>query len=186
MRKTAIDHAGGAPIYASDSLALFEEFSVSSKEPVLISVKDHVREPSAYFFLAGVLESDLEEHSRDLDHFLVTHRFPSSFELTSTNFQEVMRGSTADAIVIAPVTQDSQPGPKDVEQTLAATRKAWTSNLMTPNGKTLPALFVWMDVDRWEDWLQKMYGFKKSEAGSRVILANHKVQRFPPFLCRSL
>lgn len=175
MRKTALQHAGGAPIYESSSHALFEEFSVMSKEPVVVSIKDHVREAQAFFFLAGVKETYLSEHSHDLDRFLLMHRFPNAFELTSTNFQEVMRSSISDVVVIAPLTQTSSPGPKDAEQILTTARKAWSSQPMEPNAKTLPTLFVWMDLDRWEEWLQSMYGFKRSEVGSRVVIANHKV-----------
>jgi hypothetical protein len=154
---------------------LFEEFSITSKEPVVVSIKDHVREGAAFFFLAGVVESDISTHSYDLDRFLLTHRFPSAFELSSSNFQEVMRGSTADVVVIAPILKTSVPGPKEAELTLAAARKSWMRPIK-PNGQSLPALFVWMDIDRWEEWLGSMYGFKKSsDVLPRVVLADHKV-----------
>ena len=160
---------------------MFEEFSISSKEPVVISIKDRVREPAAFFFLAGVVESDISAHSQDLDHFLLTHRFPSAFELSSSNFQEVMRSSTSDVVVIAPVIKTAVPGPKEAEFILAAARKSWISRPTQPNGQTLPALFVWMDIDRWEEWLGSMYGFKKSSvAPARVVLANHKVHHTLP------
>lgn len=174
LKKTAVKYAGGAPIYSSTSYSLFEEFSITSKEPVVVSVKDHVREPAAFFFLAGVIESDISAHSHDLDRFLLTHRFPSAFELSSSNFQEVMRGSTADVVVIAPIIKTSVSTPKEVELTLANARKSWISRLTKPNGESLPALFVWMDIGRWEEWLGSMYGFKKS-SDTRVVLADHKV-----------
>ncbi|KAF8311586.1 thioredoxin-domain-containing protein [Clavulina sp. PMI_390] len=174
VRKTAIEHAGGIPVYSSSSHALFEEFSISSKEPVLISIKDHVREPASFFFLAGVVESDISAHKQDLERFLMSHRFPSAFELTSTNFQEVMRGGFFDTVVVAPTSQSSQPGPSEVESVLATARKAWADRVLEPNAKTTPALFVWMDMEKWGEWLLKMYGFKAADAGTRVVLADHK------------
>lgn len=104
------------------------------------------------------------------------HRFPSAFELTSTNFQEVMRGSTSDLVVIAPLIKSSIPGEKEATQILTQTNKDWADKLTTPNAATLHATFVWMDIDRWDDWLKNTYGFKWSpDASPRVILADHKV-----------
>jgi len=142
----------------------------------VVSIKDHVREAAAFFFLAGVIESDdISAHAQDLDRFLVTHRFPSAFELSSSNFQEVMRGSTADVVVIVPITKTSFPGPNEATSILAAAKKLWISRPTQPNGQTLPALFVWMDIDRWEEWLGSMYGYKRSTGdATRVVLADHK------------
>lgn len=156
---------------------LFEEFSIGSKEPVIVSIKDHVRTPAAFFFLSSAIETELPEHSQSLDRFLLTHRFPSAFELTSGNFQEVMRGSTADVIVIVPVIKSAVPGAVGTETILTQTHKEWSSRLTKPSAETLPATFVWMDIDRWAEWLEATYGFKWSPEGvPRVILADHKVR----------
>lgn len=89
-----------------------------------------------------------------------------------------MRGSTADVVVIVPIIKSGVPGAIGTEKILTQTHKEWSSRLTKPSAETLPATFVWMDIDRWDEWLQGTYGFKWSPDGvPRVILADHKVHK---------
>ena len=92
-----------------------------------------------------------------------------------------MRASASEVVVLVPIDKDdtSVLALEEVVRTLGGAHKAWNSKPNLPSGQSLSALFVWLDSERWEDWLGNMYGYKeKKEKGMppRAIIANHKVR----------
>jgi len=153
-------HLGGPPIYQSTDPELFNEFNVDpSLGPVLVAVKDHM--PTMATFIIISSETTLSS----LEHWLSQHRFPSAFELTSLNFQDVMRSTLTSFVVLTAIERENSHA---TEMVLKETSKAWAEQSNQPS-----VLFVWMDLDRWEAWLSNMYGLKKSSHPS-VIIADHK------------
>lgn len=151
----------GTPTYQSSDPALFTDLGIDpTGDSLLLVFKDHHPEPAEIFRLPDTTTL------LPLERWMTMNRFPSALELTSTNFQEIMRASWSPIIVLAPVERADSA---ETEKTLAEANKLWKSS-----DTRHPALFVWMDLDRWESWLKKMYGATR-KGGPTVILADHGV-----------
>jgi hypothetical protein len=154
-------HLGGIQIYQGTDPDLFDQFGADpASGSIIVSVKDHqVDSPS-------ILHLSPDMSVRSIERWLNRHRFPSAFELTAGNFPDVMRSSAADLVVLTAVGRSDSAS---TETILGEASRVWNGRAHGPS-----VLFVWMDFEQWEAWLQTMYGVKSTPS---VVLADHKVSQ---------
>ena len=140
-----------------------------------ISLKDHQIAPETTLNLSADMTV------RSLERWLNRHRFPSAFELTTGTFYDVIRSNAADVVVLTAVSRLDGASAKVI---LVKASKAWSRR---SHGTSV--LFVWIDFERWETWLENTYGVRSIPS---VILADHKASQamftcgFISPICRSI
>lgn len=97
---------------------------------------------------------------------MLRNRLPTSTELDSDSFQEVMNAPHKPLVVIVAAPTN------ELETTAESVRRIasqWKDSKAEGD-----VIFTWMDAGRWSSWLKNMYGVKENTL-PRVILANHSV-----------
>ncbi|KAF8960247.1 thioredoxin domain-containing 5 [Flammula alnicola] len=175
IREASAPLLGTPQILASSDPALYTRFSVSSPWAIVV-IKDHDTQlPSSTFYHASP--------SSDLRKWLLTHRLPTSLELTRDTFQSVMNAPQAPLVVIA-------AGPlslkEKIMQRLRDVGKKWRvrtdGTLGVVHGREI--VFAWMDGGEWAEWMKSMYGIqgagvhegKEGEdelEDTQVVIADH-------------
>ncbi len=98
---------------------------------------------------------------------MLRNRFPTSLQLDSESFQEVMNAPHKPLVVLAAIPPtESQEHINKLQ--FVATR--WRTSKSKPD-----VVFTWMESDRWASWLKSRYGIK-SNALPAVVTANHSVR----------
>ncbi|KZT63979.1 thioredoxin-like protein [Daedalea quercina L-15889] len=152
---------GSPPVFTSSSPRLFEQFNVQSDSAIILALKDHDVVPAALFRLPD------GPSARDKDalvSWLLKNRLPTSMQLDSDTFQDVMNAPHKPLVVIA-----AAPGAQ-LQNTAADVQriaKQWR-NAKGDSGVT----FVWMDSEKWGKWLKSMYGIRAGN-DAQVIVADH-------------
>lgn len=116
----------------------------------------------------------------DLHPWMAHRRFPSAFELTSANFQDVMHSELPSLAILVAVDESEAPSVEELLSEISITWKA--------QSHSTHAFFVWMNAEKWRSWLSHMYGFRPGKSPF-VVIADHKVRLraiclivFPPTL----
>ncbi len=177
---------GSPPIFASSSSDLFTRFSIPASTPwAIVAIKDHdASVPPSVFY--G--EPSAQSTDSDLRHWLLTHRIPTSLELTQDNFQKVMNAPQAPLVVIATASEALKD---KVGQRLRDVAKKWRVRT-EGSGAVYGRDVVWtvMDKTKWANWLKSMYGIKDAATEGaegkkpeeledvRVVIADHSVILF--------
>jgi len=171
VRKASSALLGSPIIYESSSPSLFTRFDIPLSNPwALISLKDHDSQTPSSIFLGS------SKHSEELNTWLLSHRLPTSLELTQDTFQTVMKAPQAPLVVIAAST----PGNQDaLSARLIELGRKWRSRTKGSglvNGREI--VFTWMNADRWKNWMKSMYGIKMDNQPDeldhvQVVIADH-------------
>ena len=98
---------------------------------------------------------------QSISQWLTENKLPLSDELTTENFQTIMRAESAPLVVLVAIDTEERSGSALHEDTSALNgmAKAWHASGKKVNGR--PVVFVWMDGTQWKKWLKSMYGIKK-------------------------
>ncbi|KAF8905855.1 thioredoxin-like protein [Gymnopilus junonius] len=184
IREASAPLLGSPQIFASSSPALYSKYSLtpsSSSSFTLLAIKDHDSSPVGVTSTFNGLSS-----SPALRSWLLTHRLPTSTELTQDTFQSVMNAPHKPLVVI--FAAPDRPGVREkVMQRLRDVGGKW--KVRNGKGKSgtveeeetegRQVVFAWMDSERWEDWMKSMYGIQPVEGGvesvedTRVVIADH-------------
>ncbi|KAF8334999.1 thioredoxin-like protein [Cantharellus anzutake] len=158
--EAARSQLGGPPVYLVESPQAFRRFSIDAgKGSHLFLFRDFISRPADRLDLTALIIPDA------LQLWMTNRRFPSAFELTSGNFQDVMRADTVQHVLLVAVHRSQGPA---TEQLLLELSNTWKTQ-----SHSHPTFFVWMDVDRWDSWLRRMYGFQQDKT-PLVVITNHK------------
>ncbi|KAI8804380.1 hypothetical protein BJ742DRAFT_682126 [Cladochytrium replicatum] len=110
--------------------------------------------------------------------WILSHRFPLAFEVSSNNGDEVMGGERL--VVLAVVDQDGVERARNVlteasrrwiDVSTAGSAKGGAKATQTEN---TDALFGWIRVDLWGAYLRRVYGVRPSDA-PKLIIADPRV-----------
>ena len=100
---------------------------------------------------------------------LLRNRLPTSLELDSDTFQEVMNAPHKPLVVIAAAPNSELSSAASKMQEIA---RRWKDNKGDVKGDVV---FAWMDAEKWASWLKGMYSIKAGE-GVQVVVVNHSVR----------
>ncbi|GLB33372.1 putative thioredoxin [Lyophyllum shimeji] len=168
---------GSPPLVTSSDPSLLTRFSVPETSTwALIAFKDHDPETPSSVFHERAASSDEAEAIKT---WLLTHRLPTTTELTQDTFQNVMNAPQAPLVVIAaygPATKDK------IAERVRELGNKWRARTkgsgLTPV-KAREVVLTWMDAEKWKAWMKSMYAI--ADAGTetelddvRVVIADHK------------
>lgn len=186
MRVASAPLLGHPKIVASSDPALHSQFGIPpASDWVLLVIKDHDQKfpASTFYGSAATTSSDLK-----LRKWLLTHRLPTTLELTRDTFQSVMNAPQAPLVVIAagPLALKTK-----IMERLRDIGQKWrvrTDGSGVVHGRE--AVFAWMDGGEWADWMKSMYGVKDAGAvrdgqeneleDVQVVIADHSVRPLAP------
>jgi hypothetical protein len=162
--KSTLDSLTGtiASFTSADPL-LYRNLSIANPPPtsVLLAFSAHSRFPVGS--LAFPANSD------QLHRFVKTHKYPTLVQLTSSNYNQIMKSEERAAVVLAAV-HGGDTGAKE-RAALEQVARAWKRG---GRGFQQPVFFVWVDGERWSAWLRQSYGIKKKDFPA-VIVADPSV-----------
>ena len=92
------------------------------------------------------------------------NRLPTTMELDSDTFQDVMNAYNKPLVLIAASPRDQMTETFEKVKDVA---RRWRANKGATN-----VVFTWMDSDKWTKWLKSMYGI----SGTGVVVADHSVR----------
>ncbi|PPQ88692.1 hypothetical protein CVT26_000276, partial [Gymnopilus dilepis] len=184
IREASAPLLGSPQILASSSPALFSKYSVplpssSSSSYTLLALKDHdFTTPSSLFQSSSTTSS-----STALQKWLLTHRLPTTLELTQDTFQGVMNAPQKPLVVIFAAPEGMK---EKVMQRLRDVGSKWKVRTESKGEKEVgevhgrQVVFAWMDSGRWGEWMKNMYGIVapsegESEVGKEAGLEDVKV-----------
>jgi thioredoxin domain-containing protein 5 len=171
---------GTPTIYSSSSPDLLLRYNIpSSVSWSLVALKDHDSQtPSSIFH-----GSSTSTHEK-INAWLLSHRLPTTLELTQDTFQAVMNAPHAPLVMIAASTSKTQDL---IEERFRDVAKKWrlrTGGTGVFKGREV--VFTWMDIGKWSDWMKSMYGVKVSGQQEdevtddldnvKIVIADHKVR----------
>ncbi|KAH9843500.1 thioredoxin-domain-containing protein [Rhodofomes roseus] len=152
---------GSPPVFTSASPQLFEHFNVQSDSAVVLALKDHDAIPAAVYRLPATRSANDKDA---LVNWLLKNRLPTSMELDSDTFQDVMNAPHKPLVVLAAApAAELQATAAEVQRIARQWRNAKSGAGVT---------FVWMDAGKWGKWLKSMYGVKPDN-GPQVVVADH-------------
>ncbi|EDR04936.1 protein disulfide isomerase [Laccaria bicolor S238N-H82] len=182
IRKDAAVLLGTPTIYSSSSPDLLLGYNIpSSVSWSLVALKDHDSQtPSSIFH-----GSSTSTHEK-INVWLLSHRLPTTLELTQDTFQAVMNAPHAPLVMIAVSTSKTED---IIEERFRDIAKKWrlrTGGTGVFKGREV--VFTWMDAGRWADWMKSMYGVKVSGGQEhevaddldnvKIVIADHKRLRY--------
>ncbi|KAG8740625.1 hypothetical protein FRC10_004083 [Ceratobasidium sp. 414] len=162
---------GTPPIYKSRNPDLFTKFNVDPADgPVLLAIKDHNLKPFADFQLSAAASPSA------INTFFQHHRTPTLQQLTSENFQDVMKHPAKPLVVLTAFDTEkmSQADLAASVEKLSDIARGWQGQAVRLTD-TRPTIFVWMDGERWSKWLKSMYGIRKEQMPVTVIVDHHRL-----------
>ncbi|QRW15750.1 thioredoxin [Rhizoctonia solani] len=162
----------GTPVvYKSRNPDVFKKFDVDPADgPALIVVKDHETKPFS------VLPLSTQTTVPILGAFFQHHRIPTLQQLTAENFPDVMKHPAKPLVVLAAIDMENMPKTQlgeEIEK-LTSIAKRWQTSAVRLTD-TRPTIFVWMDGDRWSKWLKRMYGIKREDMPTVVIVDHSRL-----------
>ncbi|TFK35040.1 protein disulfide isomerase [Crucibulum laeve] len=160
IREASAVLLGSPIIYSSSSPDLLERYSISSTVSwAIITLKDHdLQSPSSVFHGTSALTASNKHILKD---WLLSHRLPTTLELTQDTFQGVMNAPEKPLVVIAAVTKDNKEQVKQRFRDVGLKWRIRTGGSGEAHGREI--VFTWMDAERWADWMKSMYGVKKND-----------------------
>ncbi|KAJ1308330.1 hypothetical protein OPQ81_004040 [Rhizoctonia solani] len=162
----------GTPVvYKSRNPEIFAKFKVDPAEgPVLIVVKDHEVTPFSVLPLSDQTTVPV------LGAFFQHHRIPTLQQLTAENFPDVMKHPAKPLVVLVAFDMENMSKTQLGAQieTLTSIAKRWQTSAVRLTD-TRPTIFVWMDGDRWGKWLKSMYGIKREDMPTVVIVDHSRL-----------
>ena len=164
---------GSPPIVRSSDMKVWKRFNQNHDlGPVVIAVKEG--EFANKLSIGRITPESL------IVKWLDDNKQPIADELTTENFQSVMRSSSNSLVVLVAI-DTSKLTDADLQQQqikLKEMSKLWSVNGQNVKGRSV--IFVWMDGVKWAKWLGNMYGVKLADMPS-VIVADHQVSLFLHF-----
>ncbi|KAH9927854.1 thioredoxin-domain-containing protein [Amylocystis lapponica] len=154
---------GSPPLYYSSSKLFYEHFSMDPKFPAILALKDHDSSvPSATYGFP--LTANLIAKKDIIVSWMLKNRLPTSVELSSDNFQDVMNAPHKPLVVLVAATADEMG---TVSASVQKVAQRWRASKGDPG-----VVFTWMNADKWATWLKSMYGIKPN-ASPTIVVANH-------------
>ncbi|CAE6365890.1 unnamed protein product [Rhizoctonia solani] len=162
----------GTPVvYKSRNPDIFKKFDVDPADgPALIVIKDHETKPFSVLPLSAQTTVPI------LGAFFQHHRIPTLQQLTAENFPDVMKHPAKPLVVLAAFDMENMPKTQlgeEIEK-LTSVAKRWQTSAVRLTD-TRPTIFVWMDGDRWSKWLKSMYGIKREDMPTVVIVDHSRL-----------
>jgi hypothetical protein len=135
------------PAYTSSDPLLYANLSISNPVPtsLLLAFSSYSHHPIASLAFPAFPDA--------LSKFVYLHRFPTLVELTSSNYQELMRSPTNAMVVLGAVNKGDE-GEKQKEK-LREVARAWKRG---GRDFSQPVWFAWVDGEKWSGWLKQSYG----------------------------
>jgi len=157
---------GTPPVFKTHDPDVFNLLGVDpSQGAALVVIKDHEPRAAATFPLA-------DSHARStVMPWVLSERLPTMAELSTHNFDEVMRNPSKPIVVLASLDEGSSQG----QAVLLQAARAWRQSGMKVLDR--PVIFVWMDSTKWAKWLKSMYAVKAAN-GPAVIISDHSALRY--------
>lgn len=143
-------------------------------------VKDHEVKPFATLPISAQTTAPI------LSAFFQHHRIPTLQQLTAENFPDVMKHPAKPLVVLAAFDMERMSKTelgRSVEK-LTSIAKQWQASAGRLTD-TRPTIFVWMDGERWGKWLKSMYGIKRDNMPS-VVIVDHSVSQFSNGISRQI
>ncbi|KAH9483160.1 Thioredoxin domain-containing protein 5 [Psilocybe cubensis] len=175
---------GSPQIFASSDPALHTRYSIPAGSPwALVALKDHdAKTPSSIHYgssPSSLYTSSSSDESKKLNRWLLTHRLPTTTELTRDTFQSVMNAPQSPLVVLCFSPERTQDAVMRRLKDIGAKWRHRTEGSGIVHGKEV--VFAWMDEDKWTDWMKSMYGLaKRPEIEGqgdldtvRVVIADH-------------
>ncbi|KAL4241266.1 hypothetical protein ABKN59_000026 [Abortiporus biennis] len=153
---------GSPQVYKSSSAALYRHFSVDPGKTILLVLKDHNGDTPAASYEFKNLSADRQRE--ELKTWLLRNKLPTSLELDSDTFQEVMNAPHHPLVVLVAAPATELSAISNQVQDIAA---KWRSNKHEGD-----VVFAWMDSGRWANWLKSMYGIKAASLPA-VVITDH-------------
>lgn len=158
---------GSPPSYQSTDLDLFKRLSIDPFHTgsILLVFKDHSPTPSLSFNFSS---SNAPKMSAPLlETWMHQNAHPYAFELNSAIFPKVMRAPWEPLVVLVAATREESG---EAEKVLSDANREY-AKVAGETGRRV--FFVWMDREKWGEWLGKMYGVGSN--GFSVVITDHKV-----------
>ncbi|KZO93772.1 thioredoxin-domain-containing protein [Calocera viscosa TUFC12733] len=160
---------GTPPLYRTQDPAVFNLLSIDPTQgSVLIAVKDHSPRAGASFSLSA------PHTASRISSWLLSEKLPTLAELSTHNFDEVMRNPSKPIVVLGALEGDS-PQSQEQQAALMSAAREWRATGGKVRGR--PVVFVWMDSAKWAKWLKSMYGVRAA-GGPAVIISDHSALRY--------
>ncbi|KIJ32313.1 hypothetical protein M422DRAFT_52890 [Sphaerobolus stellatus SS14] len=158
---------GTPKIYSVKANAdLLKEFEVTPASlPAIVALKDHSMMPFSKHLLAD--SAKLERISK----WLVANSLPTSVQLDGENFAKIMGPSPAEdgAPTRLVVLTAVPPHDRDTLSQIKIVATRWHREHSHSNKEVV---FAWMDSEKWDSWLKSVYGIKKKD-GPSVVVVDH-------------
>ncbi|KAG8935469.1 hypothetical protein FRC02_008020 [Tulasnella sp. 418] len=158
---------GDPPIYRSLDPALWQRYhlDMSVDGPTILAIKGG--EVARSFAVTQTTSANV------ISKWLEVHRLPIADELTSDNFQAIMKSDTGSYVVLVAIDRETRGD--DLFQNdfskLKDMATLWSKDAKQVHGR--PVQFVWMDAGKWSKWLKSMYGIKSPKAPA-VVITDHQ------------
>lgn len=180
MREASAPLLGHPRILASSDPALRTQFGIpAASDWVLLVIKDHDMKHPASTFYGTATTSSTEPK---LNKWLMSHRLPTTLELTRDTFQSVMNAPQSPLVVISagPLALKAK-----IMERLRDVGEQWrlrTDGSGVVHGREI--VFAWMDGGEWAEWMKSMYGItdagvvvegEEELQGVQVVIADHSV-----------
>ncbi|KAG8988731.1 hypothetical protein FRB90_002558 [Tulasnella sp. 427] len=157
---------GDPPVVQSQDPLLWKHFNKDpSRGSVILAIKGG--EVTSSFNVEPTTPA------QSLSQWILENRLPLFDELSSDNFQNVMRSENPSYVVIVAIDTEARDGDRLAADTatLNEMAKTWNASGRKINGR--PVVFVWMDGVQWQKWLKSMYGVKQTSMPA-VVIADHE------------
>lgn len=179
IREASAPLLGSPKIFASSDATLHTRFGIPPASPwALLVLKDHdLRLPASAFYGASATATAADPKLRK---WLLTHRLPTTLELTRDTFQGVMNAPQAPLVVLVASAQAGKGRAMERVREVGTQWRKRTDGSGVVHGREV--VFVWMDGGEWAEWLKGMYGISGADAGelesAQVVIADHSVCPF--------
>ncbi|PPQ86762.1 hypothetical protein CVT25_012407 [Psilocybe cyanescens] len=186
IREASSPLFGSPQIFASSDPALHTRYSIPAASPwALVALKDHdAKTPSSVHYGSSPpsLYSSSSDAAKKLSKWLLTHRLPTTLELTRDTFQSVMNAPQTPLVVLCFSPESTREAVMRRLRDVGVKWRQRTEGNGVVHGREV--VFTWMDEGKWADWMKSMYGLAKRPEGKaeeegldgvRVVIADHSV-----------
>ena len=165
MHRQATVKAALAPLsathtlYTSSDPELYKRLKIANPPPTSSLLVFASHEP----YPAGSLAFPADQQA--VERFINVHRFPTLVQLTTSNFNDILKSPTK-AVVVLGALHSTVEGEKEKAK-LYNIARAWKRG-----GRTFsqPVRFAWVDSDKWAGWLKQSFDIKRNDLPAAVVI----------------
>lgn len=171
---------GSTAFYSSESLDLFSFFSLN-QAPTFLIFKDNSLQPADLLVISDINRNNQNTIS---SNWLRTFKLPTLTELSSSTYTDIMQTGDQSPLVGLILLQPTASNFIQLKSSAQVLAQNWRKRREV--GKR-NVIWVWIDSDKWNNWISRMYGVQTDQIGSNglILIADPKVC-FKPFVFLSL